>query len=127
MTTAGGPTSTDSDDKSDVVSVGGDGTYSANLTNLANGTITYLMTVSDPAGKTRHQCGPDRSLRAMAQPMHRLERRSFRICSSGYAILAHVDGSGRGLCCGGSIWYRVTDWEVAQRPRDIGEHDYACL
>ena len=30
--------------------IGGNGTYTANLSNLANGTLTYLMTVSDPAG-----------------------------------------------------------------------------
>ena len=30
--------------------IGGNGTYTANLSNTANGTLTYLMTVSDPAG-----------------------------------------------------------------------------
>ena len=43
-------TFTDSTGKADVVSIGGNGTYSANLSNLANGTLTYLMTVSNPAG-----------------------------------------------------------------------------
>ena len=41
---------TNSTGKSDVVPIGGNGTYTANLSNLANGTLTYLMTVSDPAG-----------------------------------------------------------------------------
>ena len=47
---SGTVTFTDSTGKSDVVPIGADGTYSANLSNLTNGTLTYLMTVSDPAG-----------------------------------------------------------------------------
>ena len=47
---SGTVTFTDSTGKSDVVPISGNGTYSANLSNLANGTLTYLMTVSDPAG-----------------------------------------------------------------------------
>ena len=43
-------TFTDATGKSDVVPIGSNGTYSANLSNLTNGTLTYLMTVSDPAG-----------------------------------------------------------------------------
>ena len=41
---------TDTTGKSDVVAIGSNGTYSANLSNLTNGALTYLMTVSDPAG-----------------------------------------------------------------------------
>ena len=47
---SGKVTFTDTTGKADVVSIGGNGTYSANLSNLANGTLTYLMTVSNPAG-----------------------------------------------------------------------------
>ena len=47
---SGTVTFTDATGKSDVVPIGSDGTYSANPSNLANGTLTYLMTVSDPAG-----------------------------------------------------------------------------
>ena len=47
---SGTVTFTDSTGNSDVVPISSDGNYSANLSNLANGTITYLMTVSDPAG-----------------------------------------------------------------------------
>ena len=47
---SGKVTFTNSTGKSDVVPIGANGTYSANLSNLANGTLTYLMTVSDPAG-----------------------------------------------------------------------------
>ena len=47
---SGTVTFTDSTGKSDVAPIGGNGTYTANLSNLANGTLTYLMTVSDPAG-----------------------------------------------------------------------------
>ena len=47
---SGTVTFTDATGKTDVVPIGGNGTYSANLSNLANGTLTYLMTVSDPAG-----------------------------------------------------------------------------
>ena len=47
---SGTVTFTDSSGKSDVVPIGSIGTYSANLSNLANGTIAYLMTVSDAAG-----------------------------------------------------------------------------
>ena len=47
---SGTVTFTDSTGKSDVVPIGGNGTYTANLSNLVNGTLTYLMTVSDPAG-----------------------------------------------------------------------------
>jgi len=36
--------------KSDTVPIGSNGTYSADLSNLANGTLTYLMTASDPVG-----------------------------------------------------------------------------
>ena len=43
-------TFTASTGETDVVPIGGNGTYSANLSNLADGTLTYLMTVSDPAG-----------------------------------------------------------------------------
>ena len=43
-------TFTDTNGKADAVPIGGNGTYSANLSNLANGTLTYLMTVSNPAG-----------------------------------------------------------------------------
>ena len=47
---SGTVTFTDFTGKSDVVPIGSDGTYSANLSNLTNGTLTYVMTVSDPAG-----------------------------------------------------------------------------
>ena len=43
-------TFTDANGKSDVVPIDSNGVYSANLSNLANGTLTYLMTVSNPAG-----------------------------------------------------------------------------
>ena len=47
---SGTVTFTDTTGKSDVVPIGSDGTYSANLSNLTNGTLTYVMTVTDPAG-----------------------------------------------------------------------------
>ena len=47
---SGTVTFTNSAGKSDVVPIAGSGTYSANLSNLADGTLTYMMTVSDPAG-----------------------------------------------------------------------------
>ena len=47
---SGTVTFTDVAGKSDVVPIGSNGTYSANLSNLTSGTLTYLMTVSDPAG-----------------------------------------------------------------------------
>ena len=47
---SGTVTFTDSNGKADVVPIGSNGVYSANLSNLANGTLTYLMTVADPAG-----------------------------------------------------------------------------
>jgi large repetitive protein len=47
---SGTVTFTDSTGKSDVVPIGSNGTYSANLSNLTNGTLTYLLTASDPAG-----------------------------------------------------------------------------
>ena len=34
----------------DVIGIRSNGTYSADLSNLSNGTITYLMSVTDPAG-----------------------------------------------------------------------------
>ena len=48
---SGTVTFTDTTGESDVVPIGSNGNYSANLSNLANGTVTYLMTVTDPAGK----------------------------------------------------------------------------
>ena len=47
---SGTVTFTDTTGKSDVVAIGSNGTYSANLSNLTDGTLTYVMTVSDPAG-----------------------------------------------------------------------------
>jgi hypothetical protein len=47
---SGTVTFTDSGGKSDVVPIGANGAYSANLSNLTDGTLTYLMTVTDPAG-----------------------------------------------------------------------------
>ena len=47
---SGTVTFTDTTGKSDVVPIGSNGTYSADLSNLTAGTLTYLMTVSDPAG-----------------------------------------------------------------------------
>ena len=47
---SGTVTFTDLNGKSDVLQIGSNGLYSANLSNLADGTLTYLMTVSDPAG-----------------------------------------------------------------------------
>ena len=47
---SGTVTFTDTTGHSDVVSIGSNGTYSANLANLANGTLTYVMRVTDPAG-----------------------------------------------------------------------------
>ena len=43
-------TFTDSSGSQDVVPIGSNGAYSANLSNLTDGTITYLMRVTDPAG-----------------------------------------------------------------------------
>jgi Bacterial Ig-like domain/Right handed beta helix region len=47
---AGTMTFTDTTGHSDVINIGSNGTYAANLSNLANGTVTYLVTVTDPAG-----------------------------------------------------------------------------
>ena len=47
---SGTVTFTDSSNKSDVVAIKGNGTYSANLSNLADGTLTYLLKASDAAG-----------------------------------------------------------------------------
>ena len=41
---------TDANGKQDVVDIGSNGTYSANLSNLATGTLTYLLSAKDPAG-----------------------------------------------------------------------------
>jgi Right handed beta helix region len=49
---SGTVTFTDSTGKSDIVQISSNGSYSANLANLTNGTLTYVMTVSDPAGNT---------------------------------------------------------------------------
>ena len=43
-------TFTDSSGQQDVVNVGSNGTYTANLSNLTNGALTYLMTVTDARG-----------------------------------------------------------------------------
>ena len=43
-------TFTDTTGHSDVVNIASNGTYSANLSNLANGTLTYLVAVTDPVG-----------------------------------------------------------------------------
>ena len=43
-------TFTDTTGHSDVVNIASNGTYSANLSNLANGTLTYLVSVTDPVG-----------------------------------------------------------------------------
>jgi large repetitive protein len=43
-------TFTDSSNRQDVVAIGSNGAYSANLSNLADGTISYLLQVTDPAG-----------------------------------------------------------------------------
>jgi hypothetical protein len=45
-------TFTDSTGRQDVVNVGSNGTYSADLSNLANGTLTYLLSETDAAGNT---------------------------------------------------------------------------
>jgi hypothetical protein len=72
-------TFTDAAGHKDVVSIGSNGTYSANLSNLTNGTLTYLLSATDPAGNTTivdptttlgYQDGP---------PMHPPVRRSFPI------------------------------------------------
>jgi len=47
---SGTVTFTDATGKSDVVAIGSNGTYSADLSNLTDGALTYVMTVSDPAG-----------------------------------------------------------------------------
>ncbi len=43
-------TFTDTLGHSDVVNIGSNGSYSANLSNLASGTLTYLVSVTDPVG-----------------------------------------------------------------------------
>src|SRR5262249_15001864 len=43
-------TFTDTIGHSDVVNIAENGTYSANLSNLKDGTLTYLVSVTDPAG-----------------------------------------------------------------------------
>ena len=47
---SGTVTFTDSAGKSDVVRIAGNGTYSTNLSNLTDGTLTYLLTASNRAG-----------------------------------------------------------------------------
>ena len=47
---AGTITFTDAKNQQDVVPVGSNGNYVADLSNLANGTVTYLLSVTDPAG-----------------------------------------------------------------------------
>ena len=47
---AGTVTFTDASGHHDVVPIASNGAYSANLSNLTDGTITYLLSVSDPAG-----------------------------------------------------------------------------
>ena len=43
-------TFTDANGLHDVVPIASNSTYSANLSNLADGTLTYLLSVTDPAG-----------------------------------------------------------------------------
>ena len=43
-------TFTDTNDRQDVVPIVSNGTFSANLSNLADGTLKYLLSVTDPAG-----------------------------------------------------------------------------
>ena len=47
---SGTVTFTDASGTQDVVPIKSNGAYSANLSNLTNGTITYLLSVSNPAG-----------------------------------------------------------------------------
>jgi len=47
---SGTVTFTDASGKQDVVPIESNGAYAANLSNLTNGTITYLLSVSNPAG-----------------------------------------------------------------------------
>ena len=47
---SGTVTFTDASGKQDVVPIESNGAYSANLSNLTDGTITYLLSASDPAG-----------------------------------------------------------------------------
>ena len=48
----GAVTFTDVNGQQDVVNINSNGTYSTNLSNLAAGTITYLVEATDPAGNT---------------------------------------------------------------------------
>src|SRR5262249_7565368 len=47
---SGTVTFTDTNGLQDVVPIASSGNYSADLSNLANGTLTYLLSVTDPAG-----------------------------------------------------------------------------
>ena len=71
-------TFTDIDGKQVVVDVGSNGDYSADLTSLAQGKVTYLVSETDTAGNTISFDPPIRLGEDL--PVPRPGRRRFLIC-----------------------------------------------
>jgi Bacterial Ig-like domain/Tryptophan-rich Synechocystis species C-terminal domain len=75
-------TFTDANGASDVVSINANGTYSANLSNLANGTIDYTLAVTDSSGNTT-VVDPSTSLGTVA---------GFTLDSNGWPVIPTQNG-----------------------------------
>ena len=115
-------TFTDTTGHSDVVNIASNGTYSANLSNLANGTLTYLVTVTDPVGNVTTfdptvtlgdgSANAPAGHPAVAEPVQRLGRSTA------------MDGCGGRLCGRYSNRHSAEGLAEPERPRHFDKRQF---
>ena len=125
---SGTVTFTDSANKSDVVSIGGNGTYSANLSNLTDGTLTYLMTVSNAAGNVIN-VDPTTTLGGYNDGSANAPAGTPQLPNllNGYAVRPPWQVAGVDYAVGEPAGTTLQDWETLSIPGVTVEKNYVAI
>ena len=121
-------TFTDSTNNSDVAPISGNGTYSANLSNLTNGTLTYLMTASNAAGNVIN-VDPTTTLGGYNDGSANAPAGTPQLPNllSGYAVRPPWQVAGVDYAVGVPAGTTLQDWETLSIPGVTVEKNYVAI
>jgi hypothetical protein len=121
-------TFTDSTNNSDVAAINGNGTYSANLSNLTNGTLTYLLTASNAAGNIIN-VDPTTTLGGYNDGSANAPAGTPQLPNllSGYAVRPPWKVAGVDYAVGVPAGTTLQDWETLSIPGVTVEKNYVAI
>ena len=125
---SGTVTFTDSTNNSDVAAISGNGTYSANLSNLTNGTLTYLLTASNAAGNVIN-VDPTTTLGGYNDGSANAPAGTPQLPNllSGYAVRPPWQVAGVDYAVGVPAGTTLQDWETLSIPGVAVENNYVAI